>query len=70
MFFNFFHFFLKRFQLLETFPTFVPGNTYIINMKPTYEAPQTEVLELQLGINILSNDSPNGGYDQNDLGDI
>ncbi len=42
----------------------------IFNMKPTYEAPQTEVLELQLGINILSNDSPNGGYDQNDLGDI
>lgn len=39
-------------------------------MTQIYEAPQSEVLELQLGINIMSNDSPNGGYNNNDLGDI
>lgn len=39
-------------------------------MKRIYEAPQTEVLELQLGINVMSYNSPSGGYENNELGDI
>lgn len=65
---------MKHFRLTETFiktfANFAAAYTLYYSMRKLYDAPQCEVLELQLGINILSNDSPNGGYDQNDLGDI